>query len=414
MIKKAKSPTKSWLLPGILIGMLLGGLCGWFFGEKMLAVQWMGDLFLNALKMIIVPLIICSIISGVASLGDVRKLGSIGAKTVVYYLTTTGISVFIGLVLVNVIKPGAGVQGLAVDAAGMEREYSFVDVLMGMIPPNIFKAMADGQVLPLIVVSLLFGGILTTMGGRGGKLLEMISIANEAVMKVVHLIMYFTPLGIFALVAARLGKAGGGEAFMGELTRLGLYSVTVISGLLLHGVVVLPLILLLVARVRPWRFFRGMGEALATAFGTASSSATLPLTMDCAQNKNGVPAKATSFVLPLGATVNMDGTALYEAVAVLFIAQVYGIELSMGAMVIVFLTATLAAIGAAGIPEAGLVTMVMVLKAVDLPLDGIAMILAVDWFLDRCRTTVNAWGDAVGAAVVARWEGMRFKIVDRN
>jgi solute carrier family 1 (high affinity glutamate transporter) protein 1 len=406
--KKTKAPVKSWLLPGILAGMLLGGVCGWFFGEQMLAVKWMGDLFLNALKMIIVPLIICSIISGIASLGDVRKLGSIGGKTVLYYLATTGISVLIGLVLVNVIQPGVGVEKIAVEA-NVDRQYSFVDVLMGMIPQNIFKAMADGKVLPLIVVALVFGGIFTTMGARGKKVLELISICNEAVMKLVHLIMLFTPFGIFALVAARLGQAGGGEQFMAELSRLGLYSVTVLSGLLIHGVVVLPLILLFVARVRPWAFFKGMGEALACAFGTASSSATLPLTMDCAQNKNGVPAKATSFVLPLGATVNMDGTALYEAVAVVFIAQMHGIELSSGAMVIVFLTATLAAIGAAGIPEAGLVTMVMVLKAVDLPVEGIAMILAVDWFLDRCRTTVNAWGDAVGSAVIARLEGMKFR-----
>ncbi len=405
----AKKATRSWLLPGILIGMLLGGVCGWFFGEKMLSVQWMGDLFLNALKMIIVPLIICSIISGVASLGDVRKLGSIGGKTVVYYLATTGISVFIGLALVNLIKPGVSVGVLEVLPEAPDRDYSFVDVLMGMIPPNIFKAMADGKVLPLIVISLVFGGILTTMGARGSKLLDLISVANEAVMKLVHLIMLFTPFGIFALVAARLGKAGGGEAFLGELSRLGLYSVTVISGLIIHGAIILPLILLFVARLHPWRFFKGMGEALATAFGTASSSATLPLTMDCAQRKNGVPAKATSFVLPLGATVNMDGTALYEAVAVIFIAQVNGIELSAGAMVIVFLTATLAAIGAAGIPEAGLVTMVMVLNAVDLPVEGIGMILAVDWFLDRCRTTVNAWGDAVGSAVIARLEGMQFR-----
>jgi Na+/H+-dicarboxylate symporter len=397
-------PQKKWLLPGILAGMLLGGLCGWVFGEKMLAVKWLGDLFLNALKMIVVPLIICSIITGVASLGDVRKLGRLGARTVVYYLLTTFISVFIGLVLVNVIKPGAGLK-LASESLGREvRDYSIIDVVMGMIPENIFSAMAEPNVLGLIVISLIFGGVLTTMETRGEKLLNIISICNELVMKVIHLILFFTPVGIFALVAARLGKAGGGEVFLAELSSLGLYSVTVISGLLLHGIIILPLILILVTKMNPWRFFKGMGEALTTAFGTASSSATLPLTMNCAIEKNKVPARVANFVLPLGATVNMDGTALYEAVAALFIAQIYGIHLSLGAQVIVFLTATLAAIGAAGIPEAGLVTMVMVLKAVGLPIEGIGIILAIDWFLDRCRTTVNVWGDAVGTAVISKME----------
>jgi Na+/H+-dicarboxylate symporter len=211
--------------------------------------------------------------------------------------------------------------------------------------------------------------------------------------------MHLAPIGIFALIAARLGNAGGGEQFLAEIKAVGLHVVTVLTGLLIHGIILL-LILLLVAR-RGLDYLLGMARALLTAFGTASSSATLPLTMECAR-ENQVDAKAVKFVLPLGATINMDGTALYEAAAVLFIAQAYGIDLSLMQQVIVFVTATLAAIGAAGIPEAGLVTMVIVLTAVGLPLDGIALLLAVDWFLDRFRTTINVWGDSVGAAVIDR------------
>ncbi len=211
--------------------------------------------------------------------------------------------------------------------------------------------------------------------------------------------MHLAPIGIFALIAARLGNAGGGEQFLAEIKAVGLHVVTVLTGLFIHGIT-LVLIMLFIAR-RGFDYLLGMGRALVTAFGTASSSATLPLTMECARD-NQVDAKAVKFVLPLGATINMDGTALYEAAAVLFIAQAYGIDLSMTQQAIVFITATLAAIGAAGIPEAGLVTMVIVLTAVGLPLDGIALLLAVDWFLDRFRTTINVWGDSVGAVVIDR------------
>jgi Na+/H+-dicarboxylate symporter len=251
---------------------------------------------------------------------------------------------------------------------------------------------------------LFFGGILTTLGERGRPVLAFFEAVNDVVMKMVHLIMYFAPLGVFALIAYRLGKAGGGGLFWMELAKLLKYALTVITGLLIHGVFVLPIILWVLGRRNPARYAFNMGNALTTAFSTASSSATLPLTMECAEEKNSVSNRAASFVLPLGATVNMDGTALYEAVAAIFIAQAYGVPLAFPQQVVIFITATLAAIGAAGIPEAGLVTMVIVLKSVGLPLEGIGLLLSIDWFLDRFRTTVNVWGDSVGAAIIDRLE----------
>jgi len=390
----------------IMVGMLAGGACGWAFGEKMLAVKFLGDIFLNALKMMIVPLIVASMISGVASLGDVRRLGRTGLVTIGYYVVTTGVAVAIGMCLANVIKPGVGVTPVAQELPSMvgERTYTVVDVIVNMIPENVFAAAAETNVLPLIVVSLVFGAILTTLGEKGRPVIKFFEGVNAAVLKLVYLVMMFAPVGVFALVATKLGAAGGGEAFWGELYKLGKYAITVLAGLAIHGLVVLPLLLFVLGRRNPFRYAFNLLTAFATAFSTASSAATLPVTMRAVETRNNVSNEAASFVLPLGATINMDGTALYEAVAALFIAQVYGIELTAAQQLVIFFTATLAAVGAAAIPEAGLVTMVMVLTSVGLPVEGIGAILAIDWFLDRCRTTVNVWGDSVGAATVDRLE----------
>jgi len=393
-------------LSAILIAILLGALVGGQYPDGGIAVKFLGDLFLNALKMMVVPLVVASMVVGITNLGDIRKLGAIGRRTIIYYMVTTGMSVVVGLILVNLIGPGKGVElpGFEVAESIREKEFSFIHVVVGLVPDNLFKAMAQTDVLPLIVFSLVFGGILTTMGEKGRSLIELFSTVNEVIMKTVTLIMKFAPVGIFALIAARLGQAGGWEGFGPELVKLSKYSLTVILGLLFHGLIALPLILKFFGRLRVFGYSSNMLPALTTAFSTASSSATLPLTIECVEEGNQIPNRVASFVLPLGATINMDGTALYEAVAAVFIAQLYGFELSFVHLVIIFLTATLAAIGAAGIPEAGLVTMVIVLRAVDLPIEGIALILSVDWFLDRCRTTVNVWGDSVGAAVIARYE----------
>jgi Na+/H+-dicarboxylate symporter len=263
------------------------------------------------------------------------------------------------------------------------------------------------DILPIIIFALLLGAALSVLGEKAGSTLEVLSALNDAVMKLVHWVMIIAPVGIFGLIAARIGNAGGFHGFWPELLSVGRYSATVLVGLAIHGFVVLPLILRVIGRRSPAPYVRGVAPALLNAFSTASSSATLPLTLQGVEEENGVSARTAGFVLPLGATINMDGTALYEAVAAMFIAQVYGISMSPVMQGVVFVTATLAAIGAAGIPQAGLVTMVIVLRAVGLPVEGIGLLLTVDWLLDRFRTTVNVWGDSVGAGVVETLEGRR-------
>lgn len=388
------------LLILIIISAISGVLVGWFFGDVSLQIGWLGDLFLNALKMVIIPLIVASVISGIGALGDVRKLGRLGGSTLLYYGLTTATAVFIGLIVVNIIQPGAGItlgDASVPDRILEKQDTGAADIVLSLISPNLFASAVEMQLLPIIVFAILFAMALTTIGERGKPVFAVFDGINEAMMKLVIWIMYFAPVGIFALIAARLGQAGGGEALLQEIQAVGWHVVTVLTGLFMHFCVLL-LILQLIAG-NGATYLIGMSRALFTGFGTASSTATLPLTMENAR-ENKVSDKAIKFVLPLGSTVNMDGTALYEAAAVLFIAQAYGIDLTLTQQIIVFITATLAAIGAAGIPEAGLVTMVIVLSAVGLPLDGIALLLAVDWFLDRFRTVVNIWGDSVGAKVI--------------
>lgn len=396
------SRTGNGLLWAILIGAVAGAVCGWLFGERMQAVGWIGDLFLDALKMVILPLIIAAVISGIGSLGDVRKLGRLGGYTIAYYFMTTALAVLLGLLLVNLLQPGDGIDTLAGELPAEIRDKAptgISDIVRSLISPNLIAAAADLQLLPIIVFCLLFGAALTTIGSAGQPLMAFFDSLNEAMMKLVIWIMYAAPVGIFALIAARFGEAGGGGAFLREVQAVGWYVTTVIGGLLLHFLVLIIIAYCLAGRA--FDYVRAQGRALITAFGTASSSGTLPITMECAQEA-GVDRRAVRFVLPLGATINMDGTALYEAVAVMFIAQAYGVDLGPVEQALIFVTATLAAIGAAGIPQAGLVTMIIVLTAVNLPLEGIGLLLTVDWFLDRLRTLVNVWGDSVGAAVIGR------------
>ncbi len=403
-----RGKTGNYLLIGMVLGATLGTLGGYFFSDIFIEIKFLGTIFLNALKMVVIPLIVASIIVGVSSLGDIRKLGRTAGKTLAYYLATTSFSVLIGIILVNLIRPGVGVPPIG--AAVPEFIHggggnTIKDVFVGLIPDNIFAAAADGKILPLIVFSLVLGGVLTAIGRKGKPVIDFFVGLNAAIMKMVILIIYFAPIGILALIGGIVAENRG--SLQEIASGLGLYSLTVIIGLLIHAVIVLPLILKFIGKKDPFKYFLNMGQALTTAFTTASSSATLPVTMEAVTEKNKVDSKASSFVLPLGATINMDGTALYEAVAAIFIAQIYGIDLSVGAQVIIFFTATLASIGAAAIPEAGLVMMTLVLSAVGLPLEGIGIILIIDWFLDRCRTTVNVWGDSIGAAVIGETAEIR-------
>ncbi|MCD6250027.1 MAG: dicarboxylate/amino acid:cation symporter, partial [candidate division Zixibacteria bacterium] len=310
--------------------------------------------------------------------------------------------------LVNIIQPGSGLQmwdAALPEMVAKSQNKTIIDVITSLIPSNIIGAAAEGKILPLIVFSLLFGGVLSSIGEKGKPVIALFDGINMAMMKIVYLLIWFAPVGVMALIGGIVAE--NRESFDQLLHGLGLYSLTVILGLSIHALVTLPILLLILGRKNPWQYFLNMGQALATAFTTASSSASLPITMECVQQKNGVDSRAASFVLPLGATINMDGTALYEAVAALFIAQISGIDLTFGQQLVIFLTATLASVGAAGIPHVGTVMMVMVLAAVNLPMEGIGLIFAIDWFLDRCRTTVNVWGDSVGAAVIAETAEMK-------
>jgi len=387
----------------IFLGIALGLIVGFLAPDMAPRFSFMGVIFLSALKMIIAPLIMASMIVGVSSLGDVRKLGRIGGLTVGYYALTTALSVLIGLVLVNLIVPGKGVSlGAAgvpelVKAQGSRTWSEFLSNQIEAVFRNPFDALANMDVLAIIVFSLLFGGVLSTLGEPARGVITFFEVVNKAMMKLTSIVMYIAPFGVFALMADAVAKGG-----VGVLVALGKYVATVTGGLALHGLIVLPAILVLLGRRRIGKFFASMQQALVVAFSTSSSSATLPVTMKCAVENMEVSEESAGFVLPLGATINMDGTALYEAVAALFIAQAYGISLGPSEQFVIFITATLAAVGAAGIPSAGLVTMAIVLKAVGLPLEGIGMILAVDRILDMFRTTVNVEGDSVGVVVIDR------------
>jgi Na+/H+-dicarboxylate symporter len=335
-------------------------------------------------------------------MGDAKKLGRLGTITIFYYLSTTAIAVFIGLVVVNLIQPGVGLKlgvGELPESIAAKEDTGISDIVLSLVSPNLVASASEMQLLPLIIFSIIFAVALIRLGDRGVSAIKFFESVNDAMMTIVTWIMYFAPIGIFALIAGRFGKAGGGEAFLIEVKAVGWHMVTVLSGLAIHFAVLFAILFFISGR--GWSYLLGMLRALLTAFATASSSATLPLTMECA-HENKVDERAVRFTIPLGSTINMDGTALYEAAAVMFIAQGYGIEMGFTQQSIIFITATLAAIGAAGIPEAGLVTMVIVLQAVGLPLEGISLLLAVDWLLDRFRTSINVWGDSVGAAVVHR------------
>lgn len=392
----------------ILIGMVLGILFGLFLTEYLNYVGWMGELFMKGLKMIVVPLIFTSIICGIINIGDVGSLGKLGLKTVLYYLTTSLFAIVTGLLVVNLLQPGVGADlGFVQSVEDIEAaKGSFGKTLINIIPENIFDAIAKGKILSIIFFSLLMGFFIVKLTKKHREF--MVTTMNsgfELMMKITGFIIKFTPYGVFGIVAVVVGEqAGDTEALMNIVERLGIYMLAVIIALAIHFFVLLPLLLKFVAKINPWMHLRAMSSPLLTAFSTSSSSATLPLTMDAIENKAGVSNKVTSFVLPLGATINMDGTALYECVAAMFIAQAYGIDLSIMDQVIVVITALLASIGAAGIPMAGLVMMSVVLTAVGLPLEGIGLILAVDRILDMFRTSVNVWSDSCGSVIIAKLE----------
>jgi len=403
----------------LVLAVIVGHLTG--MDTSVLGIRFydiytfLGTLFMNALKMLIVPLIISSIITGVAGLGDNGAMGRLGGKTLLYYLTTSLLAIMVGLLLVNILAPGI-VDGeparemLPLDAGDTadiaarvdgRGAGDVVDIFVRMVPVNIVAAAAQGQMLGLIFFSLLFGYFMTRISGSPAQVLKDFWEGVFAVMmRITDWVMLFAPVGVFALVAKVVASTGF-AAFQPLLT----FFLTVLGALAIHLLVVLPLLLRLLGGVSPRRHFQAMTPALLTAFSTASSSATLPVTMDCVENRAGVSNRTTSFVLPLGATVNMDGTALYECVAAMFIAQAYGLELDFATQFTVVLVALLTSIGVAGIPAASLVAITIILTAIGLPVEAVGLILAVDRILDMCRTSVNVFSDSCGAVLIGRLEG---------
>jgi Na+/H+-dicarboxylate symporter len=395
----------------ILIALLVAVIYGMLFTDYVNYVTWMGELFLRALRMIIVPLILTSIVSGVANIGDAHNLGRLGLKTFAYYISTSFFAILTGLILVNIIQPGVDADlGLKSDVPELAATSGDLgDIIMRMVPTNIFDALASGEMLSIIFFSILFGFFVTRIKGKYKVMLtDFFNSGFGVMMKITHFVIKFTPLGILGIVAGVVAEQA--DNLMSLVGSLGLYMSAVLLGLIFHAFITLPLILKLVAKVNPMLQSKAMSAPLLTAFSTSSSSATLPLTLDAVENNSGVSNKITSFVLPLGATINMDGTALYECVAAMFIAQAYGIELGFLMQMVVVVTALLASIGAAGIPMAGLVMISVILSAVGLPLEGLGLILAVDRFLDMCRTTVNVWSDSCGAVTIAKTEGETLKV----
>lgn len=406
----------------ILIAMVLAVIFGYATGTEASIggvtfysmYGFVGGLFLSALKMLIVPLIMASIITGVAGIGTGKGFGRLGSKTVIYYFITSLLAILTGLFFVNLIVPGV-VDGVpAGSLLGLEADVShivenaqgrgagdFVTVFERMLPANIIKAAADGQMLGIITFSLLFAYYMVRIPAKYGSVMTNFWQAMMLIMlEITELVMKFAPIGVFALVAKVVASTG-----YDAVIPLANFAGTVFLALLFHSVITLPLLLVFVGRVNPLRHYQAMAPALMMAFSTSSSAATLPVTLDSVEKRAGVSNKVSSFVLPLGATINMDGTALYECVAVIFIAQAYGIDLSMGLQFLIVTTALLTSIGVAGVPAASLVAIVVILAAAGLPAEGIGLILAVDRILDMLRTTVNVFSDSSGAVIIARTEG---------
>jgi proton glutamate symport protein len=398
-----KTPWRS-LTFWIFVGLFGGLVCGAVFGESIVPLgDALGTVFLRLLRMAIMPLIVASITSAVISVGSRHNLGILGAQTFGYYIVSSLAAILTGQILVNVLQPGVG------STLQLEREpevipaieKGFGQILIDIIPDNPFASLATGDVLPVIFFSILLGYFITRIREPyHTQMGDLFAGLFEAMLRMTQMIVWTAPIGVFG-INAKIVATTGFSAFRS----LGFYFVVVLIGLAIHAFITLPLALRLVTGRSPWLHYRGMFPPLITAFSTCSSIVTLPLTMRAVTERSGVSNKIASFVLPIGATVNMDGTALYECVAVVFIAQVYGFDLTFTSQLLIVLTALLASIGAASVPMAGLVMMSIILSAVGLPLEAVGLILAVDRFLDMFRTATNVLSDSVGTVAIAKLQG---------
>lgn len=409
--KKKKSP---WMVfAAILLGIIIGSLTGKtasFFGITFYSIyDLLGTLFLNALTLIVVPLVSSSIITGIARIGNDTDFGRLGLKTFGFYVSTILVAILVGLVFVNLIKPGVLSVEHGISMPQLEQslssleEYqpSIKDIVLQIIPSNVLAAFSQGQMLGLIFFSLLFGYAISKIeSGPSGILLGFWQGIFQAMIRITHTIMRFLPFGVFCLVAKTFATTG-----IESLKTLTLFFVTVLLALSFFMFIALPLILKFLGNVDPFRHFRAMAPALITAFSTSSSSATLPVTIDCVEKRAGVSNRICSLVIPLGTSMNMSGSALYECVAALFVAQFYGLEIGFAKQFIVIILALITSMGVAGIPAASLVSVIIILKALGLPPEGIGLFIAVDRLLDMCRTTVNVFSDSCCAVLVAKSEG---------
>ncbi len=426
----------------IIIGLILGtayGVLAATQGWGGFVTDWVapfGTIFINGLKLIAVPLILASLVTGVASLSDLKKLSRIGGKTIGIYVATTAVAVTLGLLIVNVLDPGEAVpeamrveleaeyssaaEGSMATAASAE-ERGPLQVMVDLVPDNFFAALTAGtrlfggngfsngaSTLQVVFLALLLGiGLIQVTPEKAKPLLSFFESLNDVVIKLVDIIMLMAPIGVFALIAATITSLAGDDVgrIVALLGALGYYCIAVLLGLAIHTLVTYPLMLRAFTPMKMGTFFAGIGPALLVAFSTSSSGATLPVTMERCEEKLGVSEEVSSFVLPLGATINMDGTALYQAVAAVFIAQALGMDLNLAAQITIVLTAVLASIGTAAVPGAGIIMLVIILQSIDVPAEGIALILGVDRILDMVRTVTNVTGDATVATIVAATEG---------
>jgi len=380
-----------------LLAIGLGVVLGYFFPDLSLSLSFIGEAYIALLKMLILPIVVASIYIAITGLASSSELKSVGIKTFAYYLTTTALAVTLGLLIFNIFDPGANAQLRPPSTPIEKKELDIGTFLLSFIPSNIFQALSKGAILPTIFFTILFAIASLFIGQKKEILYNFFDAINEAMMVMARWIVALTPIGVLFLIAATVGKSG-----LDPLLELYGYALTVLFALALHALLILPALAYLIGRFNPYRYFTTVKEALLIAFSTASSSATLPVSIEVAEERGGVDKKIAGFVLPLGATINMDGTALYESIAVMYIANLAGVDLGLSQQILIFLTATFASIGAAGIPGAGLIMMTMILDSVGLPTEYIALIIAVDRFLDMFRTSINVWGDLLGAKIIDR------------
>jgi proton glutamate symport protein len=389
----------------ILIGFALGAVVGLIVGPSIAVVKPLGDLFIRLIKMLIVPMVFCSLVVGASSIGDLRKLGRVGGKTIIYFLATTAIAITLAIIFAIIFNPAGGYVLKEVGTYEAKAMPKVADVILNMVPTNPISAMATDNMLQIIVFALFVGISISLIGEKGKPALDFFDSVAEIMYRIVGMVMNFAPIGVFALIAWVVGTAGA-EVLL-PLARV-IFVVYFVN--ILHAVVVYSGAVRIFAGMSPVQFFKGFFEATMVAFSTCSSSATLPISMRLAQENLGVPKEIASFVQPLGATINMDGTAIYQGVCAVFIANVFGITLGFPQYIMIIIAATLASIGTAGVPGAGMIMLSLVLETVGLPLEGILLVAGIDRILDMIRTSMNVTGDAAGAVVIAASEGELIRV----